>query len=86
MIVKTVEEPAVPGDIIFAAAAKRERPVEPFGEVGDGWLRWDWPRETIVAKELVVEFVRKRVERRGASGGESRLWSHDASSRDCSGP
>ena len=38
MIVKTVEETAVPGDVIFAAAAKRERPVEALGEVGDGRL------------------------------------------------
>ena len=86
MIVKTVEEPAVPGDIIFAAAAKRECPVEALGEVGDGRLRGNWPRQTVVAEELMIEFVRKRVERRGACGGKSRLWSHDASSRDCRGP
>ena len=50
MIVKTMEEPAVPGDIIFAAAAKRECPVEALGEVGDGRLRGDWPRQTVVAE------------------------------------
>ena len=63
MIVKTVEEPAVPGDVIFAAAAERERPVEALGEVGDGRLCGDWPRQTVVAEELMIEFVRKRVER-----------------------
>ena len=82
MVVKTMEETAVPGDVIFAAAAKRERPVEALGEVGDGRLGWNWPRQTVVAEELMIEFVRKRVERRGACGGESRLRPHGASRRD----
>jgi len=66
MIVKTVEETAVPGDVIFASATESQRPVEALGKVGDGWLRWNRPRQTVVAEKLMVEFLRKRVERRGA--------------------
>jgi hypothetical protein len=44
MIVKAVEEAAVPGDVIFAATAKHERPVEALGEIGDGWLSWNRAR------------------------------------------
>src|SRR5271170_5141602 len=82
MLVKTVEETAVPGDVIFAAAAKHERPVEALGEVGDGRLSWNRARQTVVAKELMVEFVRERVERRAACSGDSRLRPRPGRRRD----
>ena len=85
MIVKTVEETAVPGDVIFASATESHRPVEALGEVGDGRLGWNWPPKTVVAKKLMVEFVRKRVERRRAFGSESRRRPHGAPRRDRGG-
>src|ERR1700719_4604972 len=55
VVVKTVEEATVPGEVIFPAAAERERAVAALGEIRDSWGGRNWKRQSIIG----VKFLRQ---------------------------
>ena len=62
LVVKAVEEAAIPGDVIFAAAAEHERAVEALGEIGDGRIGRNRARQSVVGIELFRELGGHRVQ------------------------
>src|SRR5262245_58015569 len=58
---KAMEEPAIPSDVIFPAAAKNQGAVEPLSEVGDSGRLGDWPGQSVVGKKLSRNLRRNRV-------------------------
>src|SRR5262245_7528722 len=64
-----MEEPAIPSDVIFPAAAKNQGAVEALSEVGDSGRLGDRSGQSVVGKKLSRDLGRNRV---GVVGGGIR--------------
>src|SRR6516225_3682882 len=56
-----MEEPAIPSDVIFPAAAKNQGAVEALSEVGDSRRLGDRSGQSVVGKKLSRDLDRNRV-------------------------
>src|SRR5262245_36751825 len=56
-----MEEPAIPSDVIFPAAAKNQGAVEPLSEVGDSGRLGDRSGQSVLCKKLNRDLCRNRV-------------------------
>src|SRR5277367_3327661 len=58
---EAVEETAIPGDVIFAAAAKHERPIKADGKIGFRRRIRDRPGKPVVAEQLLANREGQRL-------------------------